>query len=152
MSLVRLIAIVIVLGLVAVIASKVLPVFIDSLGLAPQRAAQASSDPEDRCVALAMDANSELGAAIRRFSTPSRFDEQEWDDTAFDIISMADRAQMECGCSGEACEKATEAMIELQQLVDSLDSMFRGEDTAWDNPGRRQEKINTLLREARSAS
>lgn len=152
MTLVRLIGIVIVVGLVALIASKVLPTLSGQLGLAPDRGAQGSSDPEERCVALAMNANAELGAAIRRFSRPSSFDEEAWDEAAYELSSMADRAQTECGCPGEACDKATEAMIELQQFIDTLDTMFRGEASAWENPGRRQEKINTLLREARSAS
>ncbi len=57
-------------------------------------------------------------------------------------------ADTECGCPRDSCQKATEALSELNALIADFDNSLRGSGMPL-NPARRQETIDRLLRRAR---
>lgn len=98
------------------------------------------------CVRLATRANDSLGGAIRDFAAPP-IDLDAWEGTRSRVEGEISDARAECGCSLEACRKASSALDELQGLLGDWDSGFRSGRTPL-NPARQQEAIYSLLNEA----
>ena len=59
-------------------------------------------------------------------------------------------AENACSCPTAACAKGTDAVHELRTMFDELDDMARGNPMGFGNPARRQERVYSLLDEARA--
>ena len=107
-----------------------------------------SSGRGSRCVDRALEASTNWADQLRRFRQPP-YDLDAWGaalGATDDRIATADAA---CACPLESCTAATAALGELRGLLSSVDSVVRGEPSAFRNPARDQERIDDLLGQAR---
>lgn len=104
-----------------------------------------------RCLALASDANEAFGAGIGRFvgGQPNRAD---WMSFAGRVQRQTAAAASACNCLGEGCALASEAMAELESLIQDTDGLVRGSTDTFSNPANRHEKIYDLLVRAERAA
>lgn len=102
------------------------------------------------CVDAATEANNELGRAARNFASPPA-DLDAWSETVRVVESSIRAAQSACSCPTESCSKGGQAIGEIQGQLWSLDSLIRASSTGFSNPARQQERIQSLLDEARAA-
>ena len=101
-----------------------------------------------RCVDLAAEASTALGDQLHRFRQPP-YDLDAWVSAAAATRERIAAADAACACSLESCATAAAALGELHGLLDAVDSVIRGEPTAFRNPARQQERIDDLLGQAR---
>ena len=106
--------------------------------------------PEGRCVALASRANDAFGDGIGGFASPP-FDTAAWMGFAGRVQGAIREARGACGCAHEACQKASQALSELDALVYRFDGVVRGSTDSFFNPAVAQERIQDLLGEARNS-
>jgi hypothetical protein len=104
-----------------------------------------------RCVDLAAEASAALGEQIHRFRQPP-YDLAAWGSAVAAVEERASRAETVCTCPLESCQTAAAALTELRDLLGAVDSVIRGDPTAFRNPARQQERIDDLLAQARDAA
>lgn len=102
---------------------------------------------QGRCVATAEGASETFGRGLRNFSSPP-VDVDSWDVFMEGLKEKMYDAETECDCSRDSCQRASEALAELRQLIDDFDGSLRGSNMPL-NPARRQETIDRLLKRAR---
>lgn len=100
------------------------------------------------CVALASRASEALGGEIRRFRQPP-YDLDAWGAAVAAVEERTYEADVACSCPLESCQTAAAALVELRDLTGAVDSVIRGDPTAFRNPARQQERIDELLAQAR---
>ncbi|MCP3963901.1 MAG: hypothetical protein GY719_39195 [bacterium] len=106
-----------------------------------------SSVGAGRCVTAAETASESFSRELRDYSKPP-IDMESWDLFMERLKGQLYDADTECGCPRDSCQKATEALSELNALIADFDNSLRGSGMPL-NPARRQETIDRLLRRAR---
>ena len=101
-----------------------------------------------RCVDLALAASTALGDQFRRFRQPP-YDLDAWGSALAASEERIGTADTACGCSLKSCTTAAAALGDLRSLLASVDSVIRGDPSAFRNPAREQERIDDLLGQAR---
>ena len=101
-----------------------------------------------RCVHQAERANDTFGDNVGRVFTPGG-DPDAWDAFVERVRSETDDARSLCRCREPACEKATEAMDHLGELLDQYDERFRSGGGMSSNPAQELLRMHRLLTEAR---
>ena len=104
-------------------------------------------DAATRCVYLADRASETFGANVGRLYVPDG-DRDAWTELVTTVEGQIREARAQCGCGEPACEKATEAVTELGDLVTKFDDSLRRGGMPL-SPGRQLERIHGLLNEAR---
>ncbi len=99
------------------------------------------------CVPAAERANKSFSREMRSYTKPP-FDLDAWDFSMERIREFVYEAQNRCDCGRDSCQRALEALSELDLLISDFDNGLRGDDTPL-NPARRQETIDSLLKRAR---
>ena len=107
-------------------------------------------DESAYCVDSAAAANDDMTRTVRSYSTPP-VDLDSWSVAVSEIESSIRRAQAACSCPTTSCSKASQAITEIQGQLWSLDNLIRASSTGFSNPARQQERIQSLLNEARAA-
>lgn len=103
----------------------------------------------ESCIYAVANANDSFADELRQHSRPP-IDPDAWSATMSSVEEQIAEAESSCSCSTASCEKASEALSELQSLVYDFDSLASGSATGWSNPGTRQETIQRLLGDAQS--
>ena len=141
---VKIVRMAVVLMVLVVAYNEVLPWLQEGLGSTlPQ---EADTGPA-RCVGLADQANDSFGERVGRVSGPGA-DPGAWASFKAEIQDKISAAQRECRCPKPSCGIASNAMIELEDLLDQLDIRFRG-GSMDRNPVQKQIGISERLNEAR---
>ncbi len=99
------------------------------------------------CVVAAEGASETFGRELRQFSDPP-IDLEAWDLFIEGLKEQIYHAEAECSCPRTSCERATEALGELNRLIADFDNSLRGSGVPL-NPARQQETIDRLLKRAR---
>lgn len=120
----------------------------DSLNGGNSQEGSASSDEVGRCINAAERANSRVSEGIRNFARPP-IDIQRWGDTRNRLESFLQRAESDCFCFEPACDLSSDALGELEDLVDRFDRGFRGKASVPLNAARDLQSIESKLSEAR---
>lgn len=120
-------------------------------GREAEQAENAEAQEAVHCVGLASEANRTLTSELRQFDRPP-VDLGLWTAALIHIGSQLSKADDVCVCPAEACRKAAQALREMRELVDQLDGIARGYAPGISNPATRQERILSLLDEARTLS
>ena len=110
--------------------------------------AATSSGPGSRCVDLALEASNDWADQLRRFRQPP-YDLDAWGAALAATEERIATADAACACPLESCSAAAAALGELRGLLSAVDSVVRGEPSAFRNPAREQERIDDLLGQAR---
>lgn len=102
---------------------------------------------QGRCVATAESASETFGRGLRNFSSPP-VDIDAWEVFVEGLKEKMYDADTECNCPRDSCQRASEALEELDRLIDDFDGSLKGSGMPL-NPARRQETIDRLLKRAR---
>ena len=119
----------------------------------PTSGASAESGPSlggSGCVDAAEGASQTLSGELVRFSRPP-IDPDTWAMSYQTIARAISTAEVDCsGCFSASCRSAQSALSEMRGLAQQFDNAARGEAHGWSNPASAQERINSLLDQARS--
>lgn len=123
---------------------------LDGPGAASTAVGEEGSPGGSGCIDAAEGANRVLHGELVRFGRPP-IDPNAW-SMAYQSISRAiSTAEVDCSsCFGQACRSAQEALAEMRGLALQFDDAARGEAHGWSNPASAQERIDSLLDQARS--
>ncbi len=102
---------------------------------------------QSRCIAQAEEASETFAREMRGYPRPP-FDLDAWNQSLERVRGLVYDAENRCNCGRESCQRALEAISELNALIADFDNSLRG-DGAPLNPARRQETIDRLLKRAR---
>jgi hypothetical protein len=105
----------------------------------------AGEDEAGRCVREATTAASDFGNGVSQYAR-DRSDTGGWR-----IQNQVQSARGLCRCPGEACDKATEALDQLDDLIQRTDGLVRGSTDVMFNPATDMEQIYHTLEEADAA-
>ena len=108
---------------------------------------KATSIGEGRCVVAAEDASEAFARGLRDFSKPP-VNMDAWDRFMEGLKGKLYDAESECSCPRDSCQRATDALNELNSLIADFDGSLRGSGLPL-NPARRQETIDFFLKRAR---
>lgn len=119
-------------------------------GLETGVAAEGEVSGRGVCVGAAEQANRALGRELRKFSRPP-IDRDAWDFSYQTISREISMAEVDCSdCFSESCRSALSALSEMRDLARQFDDAARGEAQGWSNPATTQERIDSLLTQART--
>ncbi len=107
----------------------------------------AASLGQGRCVKAAERASERFHRGLRDYSKPP-IDMDSWARFTESLKGLIYDAESECNCPQDSCQRATDALTELNSLVTDFDSSLRGTGMPL-NPARRQETIDRFLKRAR---
>ena len=99
------------------------------------------------CVHAAEGASESFAKGLRDYSSPP-VDLEAWEVFLEGVKERIYRAESLCDCPRDSCVRATEALSELNQLMEDFDGTLRGDPGSL-NPARRQETIDRMLKRAR---
>ena len=108
---------------------------------------RASSVSQSQCVATAEEASETFNHEMRGYQKPP-FDLDAWGLSMERVRGAVYDAESRCDCGRDSCQRALEAISELNGLIASFDNSLRGDGTPV-NAARRQETIDRLLKRAR---
>ena len=108
---------------------------------------KSSSVGVGRCVSAVEGASESFARELRNYSRPP-VDMDSWDLFMEKLKEQTYAADDACSCPQDSCQKAGEALGELNGLIADFDNSLRGEGMPL-NPARRQETIDRLLKRAR---
>jgi hypothetical protein len=111
------------------------------------KTSQASKN--EGCLGLALNAGDVWSGGIARFMNPP-VDASAWSSFRSDVNGAISSARNGCGCPEESCRKAKEAMSDLSSLVNDMDAAVRSGGPPTVDVVRAQERIDSLLDEART--
>jgi hypothetical protein len=111
----------------------------------PTSAASATAD--DSCISVAERASQAWGSGIGRFVNPP-YDIDAWATFSGNVKSNIASAESACNCSAESCIKTRDAMHDLRNLVNDLDSSIRGGGPPPSDAVQRQATIDEQLNTA----
>ena len=100
-----------------------------------------------RCVTTVENASESFARGLRNYSKPP-IDMDSWDLFMEELKGQIFDAETECSCPRDSCQRASEALGELNGLIADFDNSLRGDSMPL-NPARRQETIDRLLKRAR---
>lgn len=103
---------------------------------------------DSSCPAAAERASAAWGAGLGRFVNPP-YDLEAWNVFREGVDSRIKSAADECGCPGESCKKAADAMGELRSLVTDLDQAIRSGSPPSSDVVQRQASIDNAIDRAR---
>lgn len=106
-----------------------------------------SGSVED-CLSAARSANDRVTERLRGLRDP-RTAAQVWESMSQDLHDEVETAQDSCSCSGAACQKATEAMASLDDLIGQFDSTFDGRAESLPDVEAGEREVQQLLAQAR---
>ncbi len=118
---------------------------VDDLGSGLNRGA--ASLGQSRCVQAAEQASESFSHGLRDYSEPP-VNIDSWERFKDKLEGLIYDAETECSCVQDSCQRATDAVGELNSLIADFDGSLRGSKVAF-NPARRQETINRFLKRAR---
>lgn len=104
---------------------------------------------DEGCLGLALTASNVWSGGVGSFMSPP-VDSGAWSNFRSDVEGAISTARDGCGCPEESCRKAKEAMSELTGLVRDMDAAVRGSGPLGLDVVRTQERIDSLLDEART--
>jgi hypothetical protein len=107
-----------------------------------------SLDATGYCVHLAHQAGAFVSRELRDLSPPPA-DSTRWVDAADEIEERVRSAENACSCPSDACEVATQALLQIRDLVAEANRILLGDTGLAPNFARRQEEIDALLEQAR---
>ncbi len=102
---------------------------------------------QGRCVRAAEIASETFTRGMRDFSQPP-INLDAWDRFNEGLKGQMYDAESECSCPRDSCQRAAEALSELNALISDFDGSLRGSGLPL-NPARRQETIDRFLKRAR---
>ena len=102
---------------------------------------------QSECVTAAERASETLAKGLRKFSEPP-IDVKEWDRFTERVREKIYEAQDRCDCPRPSCDRANEAVEEVNNLMVDFTNNLRGDSIAL-NPANRQETIDRMLKRAR---
>lgn len=100
------------------------------------------------CSVAAGRASDAWGSGLKSFVNPP-YDIGAWSSFRNDVESMISRAESECNCNSESCDKGRGAMKELRSLISDMDGSIRNGTEPPGDLVRRQDSIDTQINEAR---
>lgn len=137
-----------ILAILIYVAIKEVPPLIDQVSeMGSGLSRKSASVSETQCISTAERASQGFVREMRNYSQPP-FDLDSWDLAMEGVREHVYDAQSRCDCGRDSCQRATEALDELNLLIADFDNGLRG-DGAPLNPARRQETIDRLLKRAR---
>ncbi len=108
---------------------------------------KSSSVSESQCVSAAEKASENFAVELRNYSRPP-VDLKAWDLSMERVRGNIYDAESRCDCDRNSCQRASEAIAELNGLIAAFDNSLRGDSMPL-NPARQQETIDRLLKRAR---
>ncbi|MBI2212926.1 MAG: hypothetical protein HYU52_04705 [Acidobacteria bacterium] len=118
--------------------------------LLPSSESSSSRSPRDEgCMGRALAAGDAWSGGFTAFMNPP-VDASAWSDFRSSVEREISSARQGCGCPEESCRKAKEALSELSDLVRNMDAAVRSSGPPTIDIVRAQERIDTLLNEART--
>ncbi len=102
---------------------------------------------QTHCLPAAERASDTFSSGLRDFSRPP-FDLDAWDMFLEEVQRTVYTAENRCDCPRDSCQRASQAISELNGLIVDFDNSLRGEGVSL-NPARRQDTINRMLTRAR---
>ena len=99
------------------------------------------------CVALARTAADTLGSELIPLAAPQT-DRGTWGTALIRTGGALTDADNACRCGTKSCLQASVALIEMRQVIDSLNSALRGTAPPLINPANSLEHVDRLLDEA----
>ncbi len=108
---------------------------------------KASSVNQSQCISAAERASENFTQEMRNFSRPP-FDIDAWNRAMDSVRGDINDADSRCACPRSSCQRASEAISELNALISAFDNSLRGDGTPV-SAARRQETIDQLLKRAR---
>ncbi len=137
------------LALLAYFAYNNYASWVDSVsGIGQDLSRTGESVSQGLCVPAAEKASEAFGRGMRNYASPP-IDIDAWDEFLDGVKGQIYRAETHCDCPRDSCQKAGEAINELNILIEEFDGSLRGDNVAPLNAARRQETIDKILKRAR---
>ena len=117
--------------------------------LLPGSGSSPRAERDAGCLELAESASGVWAGGFSRFMNPP-VDPAAWGEFRSEVDGAISRAKSGCGCPEESCGKAKDAMSALGRLVSEMDAAVRTGGPPSSDVVRAQERVDTLLDEART--
>ncbi len=137
-----------VFALLIYVAIKEVPPLVDKVSeMGEGLSRKGGSVSQGDCVPAAEAASESFTNEMRNYTKPP-FDLDAWDLSMERVREYVYEAESKCSCGRDSCVRATQALDELNGLIDEFDNSLRGEGMPL-NPARSQETIGRMLKRAR---
>lgn len=112
-------------------------------------ASSAGTSDAERCLSVANRVVDSFGEGINTYARPGG-DTGEWMRFSGQTQARIRDAQGACSGCGNACNRAQDAMTELEGVVFDFDAIVRRSGESFGNPATRLERVYDLLEEAQN--
>lgn len=144
---IKLIKLAIVIGIVYLVVTQAKPFVERVTEVGDGLSRRSPGVSQGHCLRTADGASESFGREMRNFAKPP-FDLDEWDRFLEDWKGQLYEAESACSCPRSSCQRASEALAALSDLVEDFDNSLRGGPPA-SRVADRMDRVNRLLKRAR---
>lgn len=124
-----------------------LPTSLDRNSPEPEAGGQGAS--VEACLAAADSANDQVTYRLRDLRDPASA-AKRWESMSQPLHDEVQTASDACTCAAPACQRASDAMAALDDLIGQFDSTFDGRAESLPDVGMGEREVQRLLQEART--